>query len=54
MQDPASELPRIPIPRTSVHNERLGFNIQILTTPQLIFRSLLTKGGIQRLEVART
>jgi hypothetical protein len=28
--------------------------VQTLTTPELMFRALLTKDGAQRLEVART
>jgi hypothetical protein len=35
-------------------DECLGSNIQTLTTPQLMFRALLTKDGIQRLVLART
>src|SRR5215204_4087212 len=39
-----------PLSRTPVDNECLGSNIQILTTPELMFRVLLTKDGAQRLE----
>jgi hypothetical protein len=35
-------------------HERLGSNIQTLSTPELMFRALLTKDGAQRLELART
>jgi len=35
-------------------DERLGSNIQTLTTPDLMFRALLTKDGTQRLELVRT
>ena len=45
---------RINLPRTPVDNERLGSAIQTLTTPELMFRALLTKDGAQRLELART
>jgi len=34
--------------------ERLGSNLQTLTTPELMFRALLTKDGAQRFELART
>ena len=34
--------------------KRLGSNMQTLTTPQLMFRTLLTKDGVQRLELRRT
>jgi hypothetical protein len=43
-----------PLSRTPVDNERLGSNIQTLTTPELKFRALLTKDGAQRLVLART
>ena len=43
-----------PAPQLDLHeDERLGSNIQTLTTPELMFRALLTKDGAQRLEVAR-
>jgi hypothetical protein len=35
-------------------DERLGSNIQTLTTPELMFRALLKKDGAQRLVLART
>jgi hypothetical protein len=35
-------------------DERLDSNIQTLTTPELMFRALLTKDGAQRLELGRT
>jgi hypothetical protein len=35
-------------------DERLGSDLQTLTTPQVMFRALLTKDGAQRLELART
>jgi hypothetical protein len=35
-------------------DERLGSDLQTLTTPELMFRVLLTKDGAQRLELART
>ena len=35
-------------------DQRLGSNIQTLTTSELVFRALLTKGGAQRLELATT
>ena len=35
-------------------DERLGSNIQTLTTPELMFRAMLTKDGSQRLELAST
>jgi hypothetical protein len=35
-------------------DKRLGSNIQTLTTPDLMFRALLTKDGTQRLELVRT
>src|SRR5215207_2932408 len=42
-------------PQLDFHeDERVGSNIQILTTPELMFRALLTKDGAQRLELART
>jgi hypothetical protein len=53
MQDAGYGLRRIHLPRTPVHNERLGSNIQTLTTPELMFRALLTKDGALRLELAR-
>jgi hypothetical protein len=34
--------------------ERVCSNIQTLTTPELMFRALLTRDGAQRLELART
>jgi hypothetical protein len=44
-----------PAPQLDFHeDERIGSNIQILTTPELMFGALLTKDGAQRLEVART
>ena len=44
-----------PAPQLDFHeDERLGSNIQTLTTPKLMFRALLTKDGAQRLELART
>ena len=33
---------------------RLGPNIQTLTTPEMMFRALLTREGTQRLELGRT
>jgi hypothetical protein len=42
-------------PQLDFHeDERLGSNIQTLTTPKLMFRAMLTKDGSQRLELART
>ena len=42
-------------PQLDFHeDERLGSNIQTLTTPEMMFRALLTKDGAQRLELART
>jgi hypothetical protein len=35
-------------------DERLGSNIQTLTTPELMFRALLTKDDALRLVLART
>jgi hypothetical protein len=35
-------------------DQRLGSNMQTLTTPELMFRALLTEDGAQRLELART
>jgi hypothetical protein len=44
-----------PAPQLDLYeDERLGSNIQTLTTPELLFRAVLTKDGAQRLEVART
>ena len=34
--------------------ERLGSLVQTLTTPEVMFRALLTRDGAQRLELART
>src|SRR5919107_3042864 len=43
-----------PAPQLDLHeDDRLGSNIQTLTTPELMFRALLTKDGAQRLELAR-
>jgi hypothetical protein len=50
----ASELPRMPLSHTLVDNERLGSDIQTLTTPELMFRALLTEDGALRLALART
>jgi hypothetical protein len=36
-----------------IEDERLGSNIQTLTTPELMFRALLTKDGAQLIELAR-
>jgi hypothetical protein len=42
-------------PQLDLHeDERLGSNIQTLTTPELMFRALLTNDGAQRFELART
>jgi hypothetical protein len=42
-------------PQLDLHeDERLCSNIQTLTTPELMFRALLTHDGAQRLELART
>ena len=35
-------------------DERLSSNMQIRTTPELMFRTLLTKDGAKRLELVRT
>jgi hypothetical protein len=44
-----------PAPQLDFHEDKcLGSNIQTLTTPELMFRALLTKDGAQRLEVAST
>jgi hypothetical protein len=44
-----------PAPQFDFHeNERLGPDIQTLTTPALMFRVLLTKDGVKLLELART
>jgi len=48
------EVRRICLSRAPVDNERLGSNIQPLTTPELMFRALLTEDGALRLELART
>jgi hypothetical protein len=41
-------------PQLDFHeDERLGSLVQTLTTPELMFRALLTKDGTQRLELAR-
>jgi hypothetical protein len=41
-------------PQLDLHeDERLNSNIQTLTTPQLMFRTLLTKDGAQRFELVR-
>jgi hypothetical protein len=43
-----------PAPQFDFHeDERLGSNIQTLSTPELMFRALLTQDGSQRLELAR-
>jgi hypothetical protein len=43
-----------PAPQLDFHeDERLGSNIQTLTTPELIFRAQLTEDGALRLELAR-
>jgi hypothetical protein len=34
-------------------NESVGSNVQTLTTPELMFRALLTQDGAKRLELAR-
>jgi hypothetical protein len=40
-------------PQLDLHeDERLGSNIQTLTTPEVMFRVLLTEDGTQRLELA--
>ena len=54
MEHRQGEVLGIPLPRTPVDNECLGSNIQTLTTPELMFRALLTKDGAQRLELVRT
>jgi hypothetical protein len=42
-------------PQLDLHeDERLGSNIQSLTTPEVMFRALLTKDDVQRLELVRT
>jgi hypothetical protein len=42
-------------PQLDLHeDERLGSNMQTLTTPELMFRALLTEDGALRLELART
>ena len=42
-------------PQLDFHeDERLGLNIQTLTTSELMFRALLTKDGTQRFELIRT
>jgi hypothetical protein len=44
-----------PAPQLDFHeDERLGSNIQTLTTPELMFRALLTQDGAERLKLART
>jgi hypothetical protein len=44
-----------PAPQLDFHeDERLGSNIQTLTTPKLMFRALLTMDGAQRLELERS
>jgi hypothetical protein len=42
-------------PQLDLHeDERLGSIIQTLTTPELMFRALLTNDGAQRLVLTRT
>jgi hypothetical protein len=42
-------------PKLDFHeDECLGSNVQTLTTPELMFRALLTKDGAQRLVLTRT
>jgi hypothetical protein len=48
------EVRRTPLSRIPLDNERLGSDLQTLTTPKLMFRALLMKDGTQRLELART
>ena len=44
-----------PAPQLDFHeDEGLGSDIQTLTTPEVMFRALLTEDGTQRLELART
>jgi hypothetical protein len=43
------------VPQLDLHeDERLGSNIQSLMTPEVMFRALLTKDDVQRLELVRT
>jgi hypothetical protein len=53
-EPPQGEVRRTPLSRTPEDNERLGSNLQTLTTPELMFRALLTKDGTQLLELVRT
>jgi hypothetical protein len=53
-EPPQGEVRRTPLSRTPEDNERLGSNIQALSTPELMFRALLTQDGAQRLELAST
>jgi hypothetical protein len=52
-EPPQGEVRRTPLSRTPEDNERLGSNIQTLTTPELMFRALLTGDGTELIELAK-